>query len=177
MLLLLLAWGGLETSISISSGLGFLLRGSTARRKPFLALGARWADVRGDWVDLAEVGEGAGDGAGDGAEIGAGGPRVFVLRGRTPANTPVLTSCWTVSIAEAFPSRSVTPIWRRWEREWLASPLRFSNSSPHRTQLNSSEALTRLLGGDWRGSGEEDPLDMGGGDRAEGRLVEDLGEV
>ena len=109
-----------DTWTSTGSGLG------TASLEPFFARGPRTSVLAGP----------SGDPTGLGAGAGAGEP-ALALTGFTAANTPLLTSCWTVSMAEAFPRRSVTPSWRRWEREWLARPLRFSNSSPQRMQVKT----------------------------------------
>lgn len=153
---------GAHTSSSSGSGFGFLWRGSTASQKPFLAFGARWTEVWGDFPGRGErdvEGNVARDWPGAGDELMV----LFVLEGCMASNMPLLTSSWTVSIAELFPSRSITPIWRRWERAWQARPFRFSNSSPQRIQVHYSEDLGCLLGGD----ADED--------WSEGRLEEGVG--
>lgn len=171
-----------ETSVSIGSGLGFLWRGSTASRKPFLAFGAlltggweAWETFSGvvdrgveerevqDWLgpeDWAAGEGGAGDGAADELAV------LFVLEGCTASSMPLDTRSSTALIAEFFPTNSLIPMWRRWERAWLARPFLFSNSSPQRMQMHSSDTLGRLL---------ED--DSGGVERRLDEVLDGLFEV
>lgn len=169
-----------DTSTSTGSGFGFRSSGSTASRKPFLAFGALLLGCRGSWElflglwegpedkNVALAWPGGGEEAGSMGEGGAAGGAVgellaaVVFSGRMTSIMPLLTSSSTVSMAELFPTRSLTPMWRRWERAWLPSPFRFSNCSPHRTQVKSADVLGRLLAGA-----------VGGDDRWAGRLGED----
>lgn len=67
--------------------------------------GLGWSDVEGnevrDWPGAGDRDRVAEDGAAD---------VLFVFGGCTACSMPLLTSSWTVSIAELFPSRSNTPI-------------------------------------------------------------------
>lgn len=57
-----------------------------------------------DWPGAGDRDGAAGDGAADELVV------LFLLRGCMACSMPLLTSSWTVSIAELFPSRSNTPI-------------------------------------------------------------------
>lgn len=109
------------------------------------ALGERPVGVK-EVLDRLAAGDGMGTTGDGGAEEELA---VLDIFGRCiGSNTPLLTSSCTASMAELFPTKSFTPMCLRWERAWLPRPLRFSNFSPQRTQVQVSDILSRLLTGD-----------------------------
>lgn len=70
-------------------------------------------------------------GRGDRGGPGEEGVRLFTdFRGRAQGKPRLIIISLRVSIGEPLTDHSVMPIWRRWERAWLDSPLRFSKYSP-----------------------------------------------
>lgn len=65
-------------------------------------------------------------------EDGGGVLRGF--RGRAQGRPRLVMISLRVSIGEPLTDHSVMPIWRRCERAWLESPLRFSKYSPQNSQ-------------------------------------------
>lgn len=63
-----------------------------------------------------------------------GGGVLRGLRGRAQGRPRRVMISRNVSIGEPLTDHSVIPIWRRWERAWLESPLRFSKYSPQYSQ-------------------------------------------